>query len=75
MKKKINYQVTVKYVAILQFVDVMAENEDEAKKLAKLEIEKMEPRMSKGKRSPQIDYSSYAPYGILNMDETWNSVE
>lgn len=66
---KIKFQCTVGYKAVI-CVDVIAENEAEAKSMALKEISKMQDRAYKGKVVLQDD--NYKIDGILNMDETWN---
>lgn len=67
---KTNYQVTIAYKAIIT-IDVKADSEDAAKKMA---IEKMGKQRDKMFASNQVSLQddNYKADGILNMDETWN---
>lgn len=67
MAKKINFQVTIGYKAVLT-VDIKAETEDQAKKMALEEFDKY--RTFGPKITLQDD--NYRADGILNMDKTWN---
>jgi ribosomal protein L21 len=70
MKAK-NFQVTIGYKAIIHAY-VKAETEDEAKKKATKIFDKKRKMFSN--KSINIQYDVYGTYGILNMDETWNTV-
>lgn len=67
--KKTNYQVTIGYKAVLT-MDVKAENEEEAKKLA---IEEFNDYRYFGNKLVLHD-DSYGPHGIVNLDKTWNQL-
>lgn len=67
--KKINYQITIGYKAVLT-IDTKADNEEEAKKKALEEFEKY--RHFGNKINIQDD--SFNAYGILDMDKTWNAI-
>lgn len=70
MAKKINYQITIGYKAIVQ-IDVKADNEEDAKKQA---LEYLKSFEHFGNKSDIAD-SNYKVDGILNVDETWNMVQ
>lgn len=67
--KKTNYQVTIGYKAVLT-MDVKAENEEDAKKLA---IEEFKGYLHFGNKIVLQD-DSYGPYGVVNLDKTWNQL-
>lgn len=67
-----NYQVTIGYKAVIN-VYVAAESRELAEKLA-MEIfkRKVRDKINTGKITLEDD--SYGPYGILDMDKTWNEL-
>ena len=69
MSKKINYQLTIGYKAVIQ-VNLKAENEEQAKKLALEEFEKYRHYGNKC----DIQDDSFNVYGVLDMDKTWNAL-
>jgi hypothetical protein len=69
MAKK-NYQVTIGYKSIV-CVDLKAENEEEAKKMA-VKIFSDERHKMFSKRNVTLQDDSFRADGVLNMDETWN---
>lgn len=69
MSKKINYQLTIGYKAVIT-VNLKAENEEQAKKLALEEFEKYRHYGNKC----DIQDDSFNVYGVLDMDKTWNAL-
>lgn len=67
-----NYEVTIGYRAVIT-VSVKAENEEEEKKNAIKTFEKARGRLS-GSKGIGLQYDRFAADGIVNMDETWNSI-
>ena len=67
--KKTNYQLTIGYKAVI-CVNIKAENEEQAKKLALEEFEKY--RNFGNKCDIQDDL--FNVYGVLDMDKTWNEL-
>ena len=67
---KTNYEVTFGYKAVVT-VNLKAENEEEAKKLATEHISKYKDFGSKS----EIQSDSFKADGILNIDATWNSID
>jgi hypothetical protein len=68
-KKKTQYQITIGYKAVIT-VDINANDEAEAKKLALAEFTDKFCRGGSNKINIQSD--NYKVDGIINMDETWN---
>lgn len=66
---KTNYQVTIGYKAIIT-IDVKAENEEQAKKMALEKMRHASDRMITN--TVTLGDDNYKVDGILNMDETWN---
>lgn len=71
MKPKTNFQITIGYKAVI-CVNVMAENEKEAKAKA---IEIFKNRKDKVFKS-QIDLQddTFDAYGCVDLDQTWNII-
>jgi len=67
--KKTNYQLTIGYKAVI-CVNIKAENEEQAKKLALEEFEKYRHFGSKC----DIQDDLFNVYGVLDMDKTWNEL-
>jgi hypothetical protein len=70
---KTNYQITIGYKAVIT-MDVVAENEKEAKEFA---IECMKTRRDKMFKKQGVDLQddNFAVHGVLDMDKTWNMVQ
>lgn len=69
MAKKINYQATIGYKAVIT-VSIKAENEEQAKKIA---LEEFEKYRHYGKKC-DIQDDNFNVYGVLDMDKTWNAL-
>lgn len=67
-----NYEVTIGYRAVI-IVSAKAENEEDAKEKAIETFEKARERLSDSK-GIHIQTDRYAADGIVNLDETWNSI-
>jgi len=65
-----NYQITIGYKSILT-IDVKAENEADAKKIALDKMKTVQTRIS-GVKNVNLNDDNYKVDGIINMDETWN---
>ncbi len=67
------YQVTIGYKAVIN-ISVKAESEDDARDMATAIMSDQRDKMFK-KRGVELQDDSFAAYGVLNMDETWNMVQ
>ncbi|HJV19302.1 MAG TPA: hypothetical protein VJ499_04920 [Flavisolibacter sp.] len=67
-----NYEVTIGYRAVIS-INVNAENEQESKQKAIEIFEKGRGRLS-GSKGINIQDDRFDADGIVNMDETWNSI-
>ena len=67
------YQVTIGYKAVIN-IAVKAESEDDAKEIATAIMTDQRDKMFK-KRGVDLQDDSFAAYGVLDMDETWNMLQ
>lgn len=68
-----NYSVTIGYRAVIS-ISVKACSKEDAEAKAIEIFRKQEEKIHKGRRDVCIEHSRFAADGILDMDETWNSI-
>jgi hypothetical protein len=70
--RKTNYQITIGYKAVI-CVDVVAENEKDAKEIALADFKHAMEKAFKT-RNVHLQDEYYKADGILDMDATWNAL-
>ena len=67
---KTNYQVSIGYRAVFQ-IDIKADNEEAAKKMA-IEIMKERRELMLKKKGFDLADDNYDAHGCVDLDQTWN---
>lgn len=68
-----NYQVTIGYKAVIT-IDVKADSEEAARKEALEIFRDKERKKWYNTKNVNLQDDSFADYGVLDIDETWNQL-
>ena len=68
-----NYQVTIGYKAVIN-IDVKSDSEEAARKEALEIFRDKERKKWYNTKNVNLQDDSFADYGVLDMDETWNQL-